>query len=78
VRRIKIFAAETHTVFDMLSQSHSRLLHLLPQSCRYRNSWGKLDDLLVSSLNCAVSFQKMDDIALLVSQDLDFDMLRAG
>lgn len=35
-----------------------------------------LDDLLVSSLNGAISFEKVDDVAVRVTQKLDFDVSR--
>ena len=42
---------------------------------RYQG-WGNLDQLLMPALNRAIALAQMDDVAMPVGQDLEFDMMR--
>jgi hypothetical protein len=37
--------------------------------------WGNLNDLLVAALDTAVTFVEMDDVALVITEKLDFNVL---
>ena len=55
---------------------HRRRAHLLAQLGRDRRGGRFLEHLLVPALDRAVAFAQVDDVAVLVAEDLDFDMAR--
>lgn len=66
-----------HTILYMLCQSDSRIVHAMPRMLRHGQGWGQLDNLLVLPLDCAVPLEHMGNISVLVSKDLDLNMLWA-
>lgn len=54
--------------------AHAHLLHVLKDGRRSHSGRGFLDDLLVPPLDGAVPAEQGNGVAILVSQDLDFQM----
>ena len=50
------------------------LIQLVPHLLRHGPGGSKLHDLLVTALQGAVSLEQMHDVAVIVAEDLDFDM----
>ena len=62
-------------VTDLLGQPSRREAKLLAYMVVQSDAGSDLDDLLMPSLHRAVPFMQVEDIAMLVAQDLNFDML---
>lgn len=64
-------------VTDMLCDVHRISRHRV--SNLRRQIWGRsdLDDLLMPSLNGAVSFVQMNDVSIAISEDLHLDVTRS-
>ncbi len=54
-----------------------RFTHLGPQFGCQNQGRGDLDELLMTTLNGAIPFAKMDDVAMPVGQNLELDVMRA-
>ena len=61
-------------VFDGFCQSDGIDANAVSLEIGQEQRRRKLDDLLMSSLNGAIPFKKMDNVAVIVAQDLDFNM----
>ena len=57
-------------------QLANRFLHVLPQPVGHNRRGRFLDQLLVPSLDRALSFEQASDIAVLIGEYLNFDMAR--
>ena len=61
-----------------LGQGDGLLAHLGPRGLIEQRARRFLDDLLVAALDRAFALAKIDDVAVLIAQDLDFDVARIG
>jgi hypothetical protein len=64
----------TLVVTHRLGGSHGTIAHSLPKFGREHRTGRLLDELLVPALNRAVALAQVNDIAVLVGHDLDFDV----
>ena len=51
------------------------LAKLIPELVRDSQGWSELDNLLVSSLDGAVTLEEVNDVSIVIAHDLDFDVL---
>ena len=66
-------------VVGRLDQPHGRFAHRLRESCRGRFGAGAFfDQLLVAALRRAIAFPQVDHVAVVVGQDLHFDVARVA
>ena len=65
-------------VADALGEGHRGFTEFLAHDGIELHRRCDLDDLLIATLDRAVAFVEVDDIAVLVAEDLDFDVLGAG
>ena len=63
-------------IAHMLCDFHCILMEGFPDGLRHRPGGSELNDLLVSALQRAVALEQVDEVAVFVAQDLDFDVLR--
>ena len=63
-------------IVDILHQFDSCIADVLSECLRKRPCRRHFDDLLVTALDGAVTFEEMHHIAVLITHDLHFDMLR--
>ena len=71
----KEFYSTRIDIVDVFHQLQGRITNVLTQFFRKRKSRSNFDHLLMTTLNRAISFEKMDYIAVLVPHDLYFNML---
>src|SRR5690349_19386924 len=64
-------------IFGRLAKSDSRFADLLAQVDRKIDAGRDLDDLLMPALHRAIALPEMNEIAVLIAEDLHFDMLGA-
>ena len=76
VRRDQKFDSTGIDVMDVLHQFQGCVADLLAQFDRQGRSRSRFDDFLVTALDRAVAFKEVDDIAVFVAHDLDFDVFR--
>ena len=63
-------------IIDILHQFDSCFIDLVAQALRKRPCRSHFNDLLMTALDGAVSFEKMNDMAVFITKNLDFDVLR--
>ena len=76
VRRNQEFDRPGVDVMDVLHQFQGSVADFLTQFDRQGRSRSRFDDFLMTALDGAVPFKEMDDIAVFVAHDLDFDVFR--
>ena len=65
-------------VADLPGQSGGRIAEFLDDILGQSEGRGYLDDLLVAALHGAVALEEVDDVAVAVAQDLNFDVFGSG
>jgi hypothetical protein len=71
------FSSTSIAVANRFGEFHSIIQNLLPYVLRKVFCWSKLYNLLVPALDTTVTLIEMDDIAIVITQQLNLDMLRA-
>ena len=65
-------------VADLTRQSGGRIAEFLDDILGQSEGRGYLDDLLVAALHGAVALEEVDDVAVAVAQNLNFDVFGSG
>src|SRR5580765_1032959 len=63
-------------IIDRLGDRDGRFTHLSAKRWRENQGWSNLNEFLMPALNRAIALTQMDDVAMPVGQDLEFDMMR--
>ena len=63
-------------VANDLRRAHRSLAHFFAQALGHYGAWRFFEDLLMAPLDRAVALAEMDDVAIVVGQDLEFDVAR--
>jgi hypothetical protein len=74
VVRVQVLDGTCRHVTDQATQRHSSLLHLLESLCAGNGDGSLLDNLLMSTLDRTVTTEQRDVVAVLISEQLDFQM----
>jgi hypothetical protein len=74
VVRVQVLDGTCRNVTDQATQRHGSLLHLLESLCAGNGDGSLLDNLLMSTLDRAVTTEQRDVVAVLISEQLDFQM----
>src|SRR6056297_1622636 len=65
-------------VFRATDHPHGGIADRFASVLRQRTAGGFLDQFLVASLDAAIAFEQMTNVAMFVGDDLDFDVSRLG
>mmetsp|Transcript_12565 Transcript_12565/g.18855 ORF Transcript_12565/g.18855 Transcript_12565/m.18855 type:complete len:308 (+) Transcript_12565:5648-6571(+) len=75
---VKVFDGSSISVSDSLGKGDGSLFHLRPHLGRCSNRWSLLNDLLMTTLNTAITTVQCNRIAILISKQLNLQMPRVG